>query len=294
MATFTTITTGTDLDEGLVSEELLQELLVENRPPLTARAISMDHDFTSQGASRTQNIVRLKTVAARVQSAEGSELTADDMDLDEESITPTTRYSYRVITFQADKDFLVSANREAMGQGMRAVLDAEDAAGLTKFQDAIASVGSSADVFDLDLWADAKFTYATLDAGGMPIFVGHNIHARDLTKALRNSSGAIEATGRALELFGGMNGFLGTLENIPIFESSNVSETGSAKIGALLARGVLRRGVWNPLDMLVQDAIENLATKLVTWLRSGFTLETNGEASTGADSSIVKVLCQNT
>jgi hypothetical protein len=147
---------------------------------------------------------------------------------------------------------------------------------------------------DLDLWASARYTWATLDTGGMPLFVGHNIHARDLTSAIRSTQAAIESTGRAASLFGSLNGFMGEYEGVPVFQSSNVSETGSAKIGAMISAGVLRYGVWNDLEVRMRDAPLNLAQEIVVWGRNGFTLATNGEASTGADSQVVKVLCKNT
>lgn len=294
MATFSTITDGpNDLTEGLLAEQILAELLRENRAPLIAQTISRMHDFTAQGSSKAQNILRLKTAAARTQSTEGAELTPDDSDLDEESITPTTRYYYEVLTWQGRKDFVIDPTNELLQLGVRAILDADDSAGLQEFQNAIANVGSSSSTMDLDLWSTAMYTWATLDAGGMPVFVGHNIHARDLKAALRNSGAALEATGRSLQLFQGVNGLLGEFEGTAIFESSNVSETGSAKIGGLLTMGTLRHGVWNDIDIRTQDAIENLATKLVVWFRAGYVLATNGEASTGADSSVLKVLCKN-
>ena len=126
------------------------------------------------------------------------------------------------------------------------------------------------------------------------MFVGHTVHGRDIEKALRQSGAAIEATGRAMHMLNGAQGFRGSFEGVGMAFTNNVSETGSAKIGVMMGTDVLRYGVWNPTTVLYQEAIENLAGKLVTWKRSGFTLATNGEDSTGADSSIVKVLCKNT
>jgi len=291
---FTTITTRADVGQGLPAEEIIAGLLAENRAPAIAATIATMRDFRAVGASTTQNIVRIKTVAARTQATDGDDLTADDVALDEESITPVTHYIYRVLTAQANKDFAPSPlDAEILQQGVRAVMDKEDSEGLAKFQNAIASVGSSASTFDLTLWGTMQYTYASLDSDMQPVFVGHEIHIRDLLASIRSSGGAIESTGRAANLFTGIRGLRGEFEGIPVFGSTNVSEASSAKVGAMLGVGVLQYGVWNDMAIERQRAVENIAEKLVIWKRTGFELATNGEASTGADSSIVKVLCKN-
>ena len=296
MATFTTITDGpNDLVEALPAEELIAGLIRENRAPLIAHSIAQLRDFRERGSSRTQNIIRIRSMSASKQSTEGSELTASQVDLDEESITPDTRYLYVPFTLQGAKDFAVSdLERETAQMGVRAILDQEEADGLAEFQNAIASVGSSVDTFDLTLWRTMVFTYASLDAASDPVFVGHEIHIRDLLSSIQASGGTIESTGRAADLFRGVRGLRGEFEGIPVFGTTNVVEAGSAKVGALVGMDVLQYGVWDDIQVLRQLAVENLAVKLVVWSRTGFALATNGEASTGEDSSIVKVLCKNT
>lgn len=292
---FSTITTRGDVGQGLPAEEIISQLLAENRAPAIAQVISTLRDFRARGVSTTQNIVRIKSITAQTQTTDGDDLTASDTVLDEESITPVTHYVYQPVSFQANKDFAPSdLEMELIQRGVRAVMDKEDSEGLAKFQNAIASVGSSVDTFDLTLWGTMRYTYAALDADTDPVFVGHEIHIRDLLAAIRSSGGTIESTGRAVDLFRGIRGLRGEFEGVPVFGTTNVSEASSAKVGALIGMGVLQYGVWDDMSIETQRTVENLANKLVVWKRSGFELATNGEASTGADSSIVKVLCKNT
>lgn len=294
MATFSVVTTGTDATETLLAEEIQRQLLVENRPPMVAMAIAQGHDFNRKGASRTQNIVRLKTVAARTQSTEGTELTADDMDFDEESLSPTTRYVRRNLTWQGQKDSVVELKAAALAQGFRAILEATDSTGLTTFQTAISSVGSSSDTMGMDEWSTGAATYEALNPqGSLHHFVMHAFTARDMRNAIRSASASIFADGHGRDLFGAVNGFMGEFEGYMLWKSTNVSETGSAKINAFISHGVLRHGIWDPFQVATDNDIAFLADIGVVWGRDGWVLATNGEASTGADSSITKVLTKN-